>query len=256
MKDFYNTLAPFYDALGEHPDYAAWADFYEECFRRFGETPTESVLDLGCGTGNMALELCHRGYDMIGVDNAADMLAVARERAEAEGLSDKLLLLCQDMCEFELYGTVDAVVSTLDCLNHITDRKRLSRLLHWVHNYLNPNGLFLFDLNTPYKFEQIYGDRAYLLEEEGVVCAWQNLYHEKSGLCDFYISLFVEDEDGRYTREDIHRRERLYTLRAMRRLLRENGFELLLVAGDFDFSAPTPATQRYYLAARAVKEDL
>ncbi len=256
MKDFYNALAPFYDILGEHPDYAAWADFYEECFRRYAPAPVESVLDLGCGTGSMTLELARRGYDMIGVDNAADMLAVARERAEREKISGRVLLLCQDMCEFELYGTVDAVVSTLDCINHVTDRKKLSRLFHWVHNYLNPNGLFLFDLNSPYKFENVYGDRAYLLEEDGVVCAWQNDYRKKSGLCDFYISLFTEEEDGRYAREDIQRRERVYTLAAIRRLLAENGLELLLVAGDFDFSAPREDTQRYYLAARAVKEEL
>ena len=256
MKNFYDTLAPFYDALGERPDYAAWADFYEECFRRYAPARVESVLDLGCGTGNMTLELGRRGYDMIGVDNAPDMLAIARERAGEEGLSARVLLLCQDMCEFELYGTVDAVVSTLDCVNHVTDRKKLSRLFHWVHNYLNPNGIFLFDLNTPYKFENVYADRAYLLEEEGVVCAWQNFYNKKSGLCDFDISLFTEEADGRYVREDIHRRERVYTLTAIKRLLRENGLELLFVAGDFDFSAPKEDTERYYLAARAVKEEL
>lgn len=256
MKDFYNTLAPFYDSLGERVDYASWADFYEECFRRYAPVRVESVLDLGCGTGNMTLELSRRGYDMIGVDNAPDMLAVARERAEREKMSGRILFLCQDMCEFELYGTVDAVVSTLDCINHVTDRKELSRLFHWVHNYLNPNGLFLFDLNTPYKFENVYGDRAYLLEEGGVFCAWQNLYRKKSGLCDFYISLFTEEEDGRYRREDICRRERVYTLSTIKRLLRENGLELLFVAGDFDFSEPAPDSGRYYLAARAVKEDL
>ena len=256
MKDFYNALAPFYDTIGGRVDYAAWADFYEECFRRYASAPVESVLDLGCGTGNMTLELGRRGYDMIGVDNAADMLSVARERAEREKISGRVLLLCQDMCEFELYGTVDAVVSTLDCINHVTDRKKLSRLFHWVHNYLNPNGLFLFDLNTPYKFENVYGERAYLLEEEGVVCAWQNCYRKKSGVCDFYISLFTEEEDGRYAREDISRRERVYTLKAIERLLRENGLELIFVAGDFDFSAPKEDCERYYLAARAVKEVL
>lgn len=256
MKDFYNALAPFYDRLGERVDYASWADFYEECFRRYAPARVESVLDLGCGTGNMTLELCRRGYDMIGVDNAPDMLAVARERTEREKMSGRILFLCQDMCEFELYGTVDAVVSTLDCINHVTDRKKLSRLFHWVHNYLNPNGLFLFDLNTPYKFENVYGDRAYLLEEEGVLCAWQNLYRKKSGLCDFYISLFTEEADGRYSREDICRRERVYTLSAIKRLLRENGLELLFVAGSFDFSEPALDCGRYYLAARAVKEDL
>lgn len=253
MDSLYTALAPFYDALNGDLDYGRWADFVEENFRRFAAAPVSSVLDLGCGTGSMTLELAARGYDMTGVDASADMLDVAHGRAEQAGLLENILFLRQDMCDFELYGTVDAIVCCLDTVNHVTKRADLSRCFHWVHNYLNPNGLFLFDVNSPYKFREVYGDRAYVLEDRGVVCTWQNDYREKSGLCDFYISLFSEEQDGRYVRTDLHQRERMYSLASLRRLLSENGMELLAVSGGYDFVAPHATSERYYLAARAVK---
>lgn len=256
MEDIYTALAPFYDLFNGEIDYAEWADFVEENFRRFADRRVRSVLDLGCGTGTMLLELARRGYDMTGVDGSAEMLAVARDRIEAAGKSEDVLLLCQDLSEFELYGTVDAVVCCLDTLNHITEPEALSRCLHWVHNYLEPNGIFLFDINSPHKFRTVYGDRDYVLEDEGVVCTWQNCYDPESGLSDFYISLFTEEEDGRYTRTDVFRQERMYTLAEMRRLLKENGFELLSVSDGYHFEKPARGAERFYFAARAIKEEI
>ncbi len=256
MSGMYQTLAPFYDILNGDLDYHAWADFLEENFRRYYSGRVESVLDLACGTGRMTEELCCRGYDMIGVDRSPDMLSVARQNAEKEGMADRILYLCQDMCDFELYGTVEAVVCCLDSINHVTNRADLSRCFHWVHNYLVPDGLFIFDVNTPYKFEHVYGDNAYVLEDEGVLCAWQNHYRKQSRLCDFYISLFSENEDGSYQREDTQQTERVYTLQSLKRLLSENGLELLSVVSDFAFSPVNDTCERYYITARAVKEKI
>ena len=253
-KDLYEALAPFYDAFNGDLDYGKWADFIEETFRRYFPGKVESVLDLACGTGRMTEELCRRGYDMIGVDLSSEMLSVARASAEKKGMADRILYLCQDMCEFELYGTVEAVVCCLDAVNHVTDRASLSRCFHWVHNYLVPNGLFLFDVNSPYKFREVYGDRAYVLEDDGVLCAWQNQFSERSKTCDFYISLFSENEDGLYERTDTVRRERLYTIPALSRLLKENGLELLYICPDFSFGNIKETDERYYIAARAIKE--
>ena len=255
MKDLYAVLAPFYDSFNGELDYGSWADFLEENFRRYYDGNVASVLDLGCGTGRMTLELAKRGYDMTGIDSSPQMLSVARDAAEKAGLDRQILFLQQDMCEFELYGTVEAIVCCLDTVNHVTDRAALSRCFHWVHNYLVPGGLFLFDVNSPYKFREVYGDRAYLLEAENVFCAWQNLYRPRSGICDFYLSLFSRGEDGRYDRTDVYRRERLYTLAALRRLLRENRMELLAVTSGYGDFPPAPESERYYLTARAIKEE-
>ena len=256
MKNMYSALAPFYDMLNGELDYGAWADFLEENFRRYCPEKVTSVLDLACGTGRMTAELCRRGYDMIGVDRSPDMLSVARQNAEKTGMTDRILYLCQDMCDFELYGTVEAVVCCLDSVNHVLDRRDLSRCFHWVHNYLVPDGLFIFDVNTPYKFENVYADNAYVLEDEGVLCAWQNHYRKGSRLCDFYISLFTENTNGSYEREDTRQTERVYTLRSLEKLLSESGLALLSVVSDFAFTPVNEKTERYYITARAVKEKI
>ncbi len=253
MNDIYSILAPVYDAINGSVDYEQWADFYERELHRFEIGKTSLVLDLGCGTGSMTLALARRGYDMTGIDISPEMLNVARARAEKAGVSERILWLCQDMTEFELYGTVEAVVSCLDSVNHLLSRDEVRDCFALVHNYLSPGGIFMFDLNSPYKFRTIYGDRAYLFEEKGYVCAWQNAFREKSGICDFSISLFLREKDGRYTRFDEWQREKMYTPAAIERILRETGFTLLSVAGDTDGNPPTDESHRLYFTARAVK---
>ncbi len=252
-EGIYGALAPFYDKLQTDVDYSRWADFFQRAFSLYFDGEVKDVLDLGCGTGSMTLELCRRGYDMIGVDISSEMLSVARQAGEDEGLSDKLLWLCQDMREFELYGTVEATVSCLDCLNHLTNTKDFEKCLSLVRNYLVPDGIFIFDLNSKYKFENIYADNSFVLEEDGIMCVWQNFYNEKNHICDFYISLFSEDEDGRYTRTDEYQSERMYTERTVKNLLAKTGFELIGIYGDLDFSPAREEDERIYVIAKAKK---
>ena len=159
----YQAIARVYDRLNAEIDYTAWADFLERCFDRFLPTRPELVLDLACGTGSMTLALASRGYDMIGVDGSAEMLSEAYSRATEQ---PGILFLQQDMRTFELYGTVGAVTCCLDSLNYLLCTDDLDACFACVHNYLDPNGLFLFDMNTPYKFSNVYANNAYVLEDE------------------------------------------------------------------------------------------
>ena len=250
----YDALAKVYDLLNEELDYGVWANFIEESFDRFLPKRPELVLDLACGTGRMTRELSSRGYDMIGVDGSEQMLS----EAYAKSLGKPILYLNQDMRSFELYGTVGAVVCCLDSVNYLLDEGDVARCFASVHNYLDPDGLFLFDVNTPYKFSEVYGNNAYILEgeEQGALtyCGWQNEYCAESGLCDFYLSLFFEDKHGRYLRSDEHQQERCYTQEELCALLEQCGFEVLGFFGSFDFSEPLNDCQRWYIAARAKKE--
>lgn len=250
----YDLIAPIYDKVNGDVDYKAWADFIEKIIEReYKCGKPELVLDLGCGTGRMTLELARRGYDMTGVDYSVEMLDIARENADREGLSDKMLWLSQDITEFELYGTVDVTVSCLDTLNHLTEPSELSRCLSLVHNYLIPDGLFIFDVNGKRKFEELYGNESYVIEDEGSFCVWQNFYNEKTRLCDFFITLFAETEHGLYERYDEEQIERMYTLRSLKRMLKENGFEFIGAYSDFDFSEGSDDDERIYLVARCIK---
>lgn len=250
----YDAIARVYDKLNRELDYETWADFFEQCFARFLPQKPELVLDLACGTGRMTRALARRGYDMIGVDGSDAMLSEAYLQGEGE----PILYLCQDMRALELYGTVGAAVCCLDSINYLLSEQDLRQALSLLHNYLDPDGLFLFDVNTPYKFREIYGNEAYVLEDEtedcrAIYCGWQNQYDQETELCDFYLTLFEENEDGGYTRSDEHQRERCYSLERLTQALTDCGFALLGVYADFNFSTPTNNTERWYIVARAIK---
>ena len=252
----YSAISGIYDKINAEVDYRSWADFFEACFDRYLNARPELILDLACGTGSMTMELSRRGYDMIGVDASRDMLSVALDRKYDAEL-ESILYLCQDMKDFELYGTVGAVTACLDSINYLSGEGDIDRCFATVHNYLDPDGLFLFDVNTPYKFENIYADNSYIHEDECdgrmTLCAWQNDYDRKSGLCRFYLSVFSEDEGGRYIREDEEQTERCFERSELTAALERAGFEVLGVFGGFDFSEADSTDTRWYFVARAKK---
>ncbi|MBR2479671.1 MAG: class I SAM-dependent methyltransferase [Clostridia bacterium] len=248
----YRAIARVYDRLNADVDYEKWADDVERVFDRFLPSRPELVLDLACGTGRMTYPLAARGYDMIGVDISADMLM----RARANQTDEKILWLLQDMRSFELYGTVGAVVCCLDAVNCLTGAGDLERCFATVHNYLDPDGLFLFDVNSPYKFENVFSDNAYVLEDDGIYCGWQNYYDKEKKLCDFYLSVFEREEDGSYSRYDETQTERCYSESQLRKALEKTGFEFLGIYGGSDMSEVRADSERLYVAARAKKTTL
>ncbi len=248
----YDLLAPFYDSFNSTVDYPSYARFFAKAADLYMKERPSLVLDLGCGTGRMTIELAKLGFDMTGIDYSPEMLDRARESALNAGF-DNILWLCQDMTEFELYGTVDAAICALDGINHLTKPSDLERCLGLLHNYLIPDGLLVFDLNSEWKFRNIYGERAYLFEEQGVFCAWQNYYNEKSRLCDFYITLFQEKGDGSYLRFEEIQRERMYTLRQIKSKLISAGFEFIGAYSSFDFDSVSDTDERFYIVAKCKK---
>lgn len=253
----YDSIASVYDNINAEIDYAAWADFIENCFKRYLSERPELVLDLACGTGSMTLELAKRGYDMIGADLSEDMLMEAMDKAYDKGI-DGILFLKQDMRCFELYGTVGAITCCLDSLNYLTEDGDLETCLKCVHNYLDPDGLFIFDVNTPYKFENVYGDQHYIFESknsfgENAYCGWQNDYDAETGLCSFYLSVFTEEKDGRFSRADEVQTERCYSKEELTDNLKKCEFEIIGFYGDYNFSAPQSNCERWYVIARAKK---
>ncbi len=256
MSDIYRILAPYYDEWNEEIDYRAWADGIESILHREFCGKIDSICDLGCGTGSMTIELARRGYDMIGIDLSSEMLTVARERAGAAGVGERILWLAQDMTAFELYGTVEAIVSCLDTVNHLTTPRALESCFSLVRNYLVPDGLFLFDLNSRMKFEEIYADECYVFESDGVYCTWQNGYNPKTHLCSFDITLFAQDgASGLYRRYGERQTERMYPLRTVRRLLEGCGFEWIGAYGSPSGAEITDEDERWYVVARAKKDN-
>ena len=257
MNSSYDAIASVYDSINADIDYSSWADFIEECFKRYMSEKPSLVLDLACGTGRMTFELHKRGYDMIGADASESMLNEAYDRAYDNEISD-ILFIKQDMRDFELYGTVGAICSCLDSINYLTDDGDLEKCFASVHNYLDPDGLFIFDVNTPYKFENVYGNNHYIFEDIDSIgtptyCGWQNEYDRESGLCSFYLSVFSKNEDGLYERNDEEQLERCYTKEQLSSSLEKCGFEVIGFYSDFNFSDPEDRCERWYIVAKAKK---
>lgn len=250
MAEQYSNLAVFYDALNNTVDYDKWFEYINKVCEKNGFSPS-SVLDLACGTGQMALRFASKGLETVAIDLSAEMLALAKKKADAQGLD--ILFLNQDMAEFELYGTVDLIVCCLDSVNYLTSSSDVMDCFANVENYLNHGGYFIFDINSEYKFKNIYADNAYVFETDDVFCTWQNYYKASTRTCDFYLDFFVQ-QNGMYKRFSETQRERCYSLKQMLKYVKNAGLETVGVYTDLNF---TPAdinnqgeTERFYIVCK------
>lgn len=250
----YASLAGVYDALNTGCDYNALAKYLAKEIKDNEKAETELVLDLACGTGKLTLLLRDFGYDMTGIDLSEDMLSVAREACYEKNITD-ILWLCQDMTDFELYGTVDACICSLDSINYLTKASDVKKCFSLIYNYLIPDGVFVFDINTPHRFKNIYGNNAYILEDAKSLCAWQNEYNEKTKICRFYLSVFTENDDGSYSRNDETQRERCYSRKQIEKLLIDTGFEILGVYGDLNHTPATETDEKWHFTVRCKKDE-
>ena len=203
MNESYTSFAQVYDMFMDNVDYPAWSKYLIQLLKEY-QVEDGLVLDLGCGTGNMTELLAKEGYDMIGVDNSEDMLEIASEKRAESGLN--ILYLLQDMREFELYGTVKAVVSICDSINYILEEDDLREVFSLVNNYLDPKGMFIFDLNTKYKYEQM-GETTIAENREEASFIWDNYYDPEEEINEYELAIFIpegEDSDLYRKFEEVH----------------------------------------------------
>lgn len=244
----YQSFAKVYDMFMDDIDYDAWSIYLIELLKEYGVNDG-LVLELGCGTGNMTERLASAGYDMIGVDLSDDMLEAAQEKQQQSGLD--ILYLQQDMRRFELYGTVRAVVSVCDSLNYILEDEELLQVFCLVNNYLDPGGVFVFDLNTIYKYETLMGERTIAENREEASFIWDNYYDSESMCNEYELAIFIpEGKDGLYRKyEEVHY-QRAYSLEKVKELMKKAGLEFVTAYEAFSKNAPTSESERMYIVAR------
>lgn len=243
----YTGFAKLYDTFMLDTPYEEWAGFIQELLCSEGISEG-IVLDLGCGTGKLTECLAGMGYDMIGADSSAQMLDVAIERRARMGLD--ILYLLQDMREFELYGTVRAVVSSCDCINYVMDEKELEDVFRLVNNYLDPSGIFIFDFNTQFKYETILGDNTIAENREEGSFIWENYYYEEEQVNEYKLTLFNKEETGLYRKyEELHY-QKAYTLDVIRKLLIQAGLEFVGAYDDYTYQAVKETSERVCVIAR------
>ena len=230
----YTSFASVYDTFMDNVPYGEWGTYIHSLLCRYG-VKDGLVLDLGCGTGTMTEILAGYGYDMIGVDNSGDMLELAMEKRFASG--HDILYLLQDMREFELYGTVRAVVSVCDSVNYITEPEELAEVFRLVNNYLDPGGIFLFDFNTEYKYREVMGDCTIAEDRGDCSFIWDNCYYEEEKINEYDLTLFIregsDDNGALYRKYRETHFQRGYTLEEIRELLSSAGL-VFQAAYDMD----------------------
>lgn len=239
-------FASVYDRFTDDVEYARRAEYLLRLLREGGVTEG-ILLDAACGTGTLTALLCGKGYEIIAADCSPAMLAIAREKLrEAD---PDALVLCQDMRELDLYGTVDAAVCTLDSVNHLTEPEDVARAFARIGLFIRPGGLFLFDVNTLYKHERILSGATFVYEDEDAFLVWQNSECEE-GTVDYLIDVFTTRDGVTYRREEEAFSERAYELSLLERLLTENGFSVEGVYGDLTTESPAEDEERVCFVAR------
>ena len=245
--DAYTSFARVYDTFMDNIPYEEWAVYLTGLLNEYGVNDG-LVLDLGCGTGNMTELLAKEGYEMIGVDNAEEMLEIAMEKREKSG--HDILYLLQDMREFELYGTVRAVVSVCDSVNYIDEEEDLTEVFRLVNNYLDPGGVFIFDFNTIYKYREILGDRTIAENREDCSFIWDNYYYEEERINEYELSIFIREKENLFRRYEETHFQRGYTLDEMIRMIKDSGLEFVTAYDAFTREAPKEDSERIYVIAR------
>lgn len=243
----YESFARVYDLFMDNVPYDEWSRWYIERLHRFG-IEDGLVLDLGCGTGQLTERLARAGYDMIGVDYSADMLEIAQEKKYESGLD--ILYLMQDMRSFELYGSVRAIICACDSLNYILEDEDLQEVFRLVHNYLDPGGVFLFDVNAPYKYETLLGDRTIAESREDGAFIWENSYDPEDRINEFDLTLFIREEDELFSRYQELHEQRAWTPQEVESFLKAAGFEVWPWEDAYTGQQPGAESERYCFMAR------
>ncbi len=244
--DAYGEFAAVYDMFMDNIPYEEWSQRIVEILNGYG-IDSGLVLDLGCGTGSMTELLASAGYDMIGIDASEEMLELAAEKKEKS--HNDILYLLQDMREFELYGTVRAVVSVCDSINYITEEQDLLQVFRLVNNYLDPKGIFLFDINTVYKYEYLLSENTIAENREEGSFIWENYYDAQERLNEYDLTFFIREQEGLYRRYEETHYQRAYPVEQVLRLLKEAGMEVLKVCDAQTGDVPTDTSERVYIVA-------
>lgn len=249
----YTGFAQVYDKFMDNIDYEDWCRYIITLLKEYkidekagNESGSKIVLDLGCGTGNVTQKLSESGYDMIGIDNSQEMLNIAMEK---RGDDESILYLLQDMREFELYGTVAAVVSMCDSINYITDYDDLVQVFRLVNNYLDPKGMFIFDLKTINNYKNI-GEQVIAEDRDECSFIWDNYFDENDNINEYQLSVFVKGIDGRYDKFTEEHYQKAYTLKEIKRALSEAGLKFVTAYNAFTREEADENNDRIYVIAQ------
>ena len=241
----YQSFAQVYDVFMADMPVDDWVLFIERLWSSNGLNP-DLVLDIGCGTGAVTVPLARKGYNVIGIDISEDMLSEARQKADSLALD--ILFLNQDMREFELYGTVDSIICVCDTVNYLRGGEELRLFFSLARNYLNDGGLFIFDINTEYKYAEILSDNTFSDITDSAAYIWENAYYPDKHINEYLVTFFIGNDSGKYNRfEELHE-QYAFNVADILSTLQSCGFTDIQTYDADGFGAPSDKTERIFFA--------
>ncbi len=258
----YTIFAEIYDDFMDNIPYEEWSEYLDRILKDNG-IDGGIVAELGCGTGSITRNMAVKGYDMIGIDMSEDMLAVAREYDNSEGI----LYICQDMRELELFGTVNAVISVCDSMNYILTKEDFVEVMRRVNNYLERDGLFIFDMKTKHFYKNILGDSVQVENRDDATLIWENHFDDETDIHSYDLTMFLAEdydedeiyENDTYEQEDTPKLyekyqeehyQRAYTRECIEEMIKEAGMELVAVYDQLTYNTPDEKCERMYFVVR------
>jgi SAM-dependent methyltransferase len=252
----YTRLAEIWDEIGQDRFSARMVDYTFQILKRKNFQP-RSALDLCCGTGTAAIRFARKGWEVYGLDGSADMLRLAAMKIRKERV--KVNLIHQRLPEFEIRHTgglglkmFDLVTSYYDSLNYLLKEEELSACFRNLNRHLNPNGLFIFDMNTKEALKCLWGDKVYARSYDNVAWIWQSLFYERASQADLRAVCFVRKGKLWERFEEVHT-EKAYPTGDLKRLLRQAGFQIEHLYDCFRFVKPKRGAYRIAVVARKVR---
>ncbi|WP_257346108.1 class I SAM-dependent DNA methyltransferase [Pseudalkalibacillus decolorationis] len=246
----YQYFALLYDQLMEDAPYDMWMIFFANAIDQYRDESVKTVLDIGCGTGEISVRLAKRGYNVTGVDLSEEMLTIAKQKAESKGLS--IPFYQQDMRELEGIKEQDAIVIFCDSLNYLRTPEDVSTTFNSIHRLLKESGLLLFDVHTLHKIHDVYGDEVFTYNSSEISYLWECNQGNEEGSVFHDLTFFVQGKDDLYTRYDESHYQRTYSMQTYTTLLEKNGFEVLTITSDFSDREPVEDSERLFFVAKKV----
>ncbi len=238
--DSYTFFAQYYDLLMERTDYDLWTDYIAALFERRNAS-TETILELACGTGNMAIRLSERGYSCTGLDISESMLTLAGEKASAKGLSIPFIL--QDMGKLEYNKKTDAVLCLCDGINYMTNKSDVGELFGKVSGIINPDGIFIFDISSEFKISTVLGNNVFAENKPEVSYIWENFYDGRKKLIEMFLTFFGKEGELYSKHEEVHT-QRAYGADELEEMLRYAGFGKIEIYETLTFKEPVKESER------------
>ena len=244
----YEEFANVYDHMMNHIPYEEWFERLKSYLAEHG-IASGTICELGCGTGVMTELFAGAGFQMIGVDQSADMLAIATTKKMKTG-SD-ILYVEQKMENLELAEPVDAIISVCDSINYLLQEEALNAVFERVHKYLKPGGYLIFDMKTAYCYRNIIGNQTWVEQDEEVSYIWENYYYEDSDINEYMLTIFRKQQDSDlYERIEEAHYQKTYTIPALKILLNQNGLEIVDCFDETMQEKPTENSERVYIVAK------